>query len=317
MINLLFYFFVYCNVDTLFNKLFIQRFGTESIQTDSHFYYSLTNVHFFILFIYSIYFIKNYVYYNSINNTSNVLSFIYIKYTLKLFFHDNITLFHYEFSRNIMWLFSTPLMLKMYCDMNNITLKHINAQYHIIPVFINTILYPYKHTSLYYYFISFSWLLLLLFIKTLYTKRNLMFTNVYLFIWFIFMGINLIDLFQLTSIYNIQLYYVLADTLSKVMTCIIVNDFNERKIAQLNTMDLQSLQFIQYIINHITNYKNENCGISPQCNELVDFTKQEFLSRIPQNKIIFEQELLKKLLPFDFDKEYITNSISNTITKSI
>jgi class 3 adenylate cyclase len=213
-----------------------------------------------------------------------------------------------EFSRNIMWLFATPLMLQMYCDVNTIKLKDINIQYHIIPVAINVFIYPYKNTITYYYFTWFSWLMLLFFMKTLYSKRNIIFTNVYLFIWLIFMLLNIIDLFQITNIYNINLYYSYADVISKMMTCIIVNDYNEKELTQLNTMDLQSVQFVSYMIKHIKNYKNENAIITHQCNQFIDFTTQRFLVKIPENKTILQQELLKKILPFNFDKEYISNT---------
>jgi class 3 adenylate cyclase len=96
-----------------------------------------------------------------------------------------------------------------------------------------------------------------------------------------------------------------------MMTCIIVNDYNEKELTQLNNMDLQSVQFVSYIIKNIKIYKNENAIITHQCNKFIDFTTQQFLVKIPENKTILEQELLKKILPFDFDKEYIANANAN------
>ncbi len=40
----------------------------------------------------------------------------------------------------------------------------------------------------------------------------------------------------------------------------------------------------------------------------IDFITNRFLTKIPENKTILEQELLKKILPFDFDKKYIENT---------
>jgi hypothetical protein len=55
-----------------------------------------------------------------------------------------------------MWLFTTPLMLKMYCDMNNLKLYNIKIQYHIISVIINILILPYKYTKqIFYYFTIF------------------------------------------------------------------------------------------------------------------------------------------------------------------
>ena len=155
--------------------------------------------------------------------------------------NDNITLYQHEFSRNIMWLFTTPLMLRMYCDVNSVKLRDINIQYHVIPIAINVFIYPYKNTTIYYYFTGISWLMLLFFMKTLFLIRHLIFTNIYLFIWSIFMWLNIMDMFQMTDKYNINLYYSLADMISKMMINIIINDYTEKEINQLNNMDLQSV----------------------------------------------------------------------------
>jgi len=141
MIYILFYFFLYCNADIVLNKLYLSNYSTilnnELIQSNSNFYNSITNLNFFIFSVYSIYFIKNVIDYKSINNISNALALIYIKYIINLILCDNMTVSQFELSRYIMWLFTTPLMLKMYCNVNNIKLQDINIPYHIIPTAIN------------------------------------------------------------------------------------------------------------------------------------------------------------------------------------
>jgi hypothetical protein len=90
-----------------------------------------------------------------------------------------------------------------------------------------------------------------------------------------------------------------------------VNDYNEKELSQLNKMDLQSVQFVSYMITHIKKYKNDNLVITPQCNEFIDLTTSRFLVKIPENKTVLEQELLKKILPFNFEKEYIATENAN------
>ena len=290
--------------------------NNELIRNNSNFYYSIINLHLFVLFFYSIYIIKNIIQYNSINKNTNALVFVYIKYTLNLLLSNNMTLSQYEFSRSIMWAFATPLMIKMYCDVNNMKLHDINIQCHIIPVVINIFIYPYKNTTIYYYCTGCSWVLLLFFMKTLYMKRNLTFTNIYLLIWIIFMCLNLLDMFQIIDRYNINLYYSFADMISKMMTCIIVDNYIMKEFTQVNNMDLQSVQFVSYMIKHIKKYKNDNLIITSHCNHYIDNTTRSFLVTIPENKTILEQELLKKILPFDFDQKYITNTNTNTNTNA-
>jgi class 3 adenylate cyclase len=94
----------------------------------------------------------------------------------------------------------------------------------------------------------------------------------------------------------------------KIITNIIVNDYNENELTQVNNMDLQSLQFVSYIIKNIKKYKDDNAVITPHCNNFISFTTQYFLVKIPECKVMLEQELLKKILPFGFDKDYIANA---------
>ena len=314
---LFFYIFLYCNAADILNKLYLSNFATvtnnELIQYNTNFYYSITNQNSFALLVYSIYIIKNCIHYNSTNNNSIGLAFIYIKYILNSFLSDDMTMSQYESNRNMMWLFATPFMLKMYCDINNLKLHEINIQYHIIPTAIHIFIYPFKYTPIFYWFTGVSWIMLLFFIKTLYIKRNLTFTNIYLFIWTIFMCLNLIDTFQIIDNYSINIYYSYADMISKMMTSIIVNDYNEKELTQINSMDLQSVQFISYMIKHIKKYKNENAIITQPCNHFISFITQRFLAKIPENKVALEQELLKKILPFNFGKYYIANA--NTTAK--
>jgi class 3 adenylate cyclase len=312
MIYIFLYVFLYYNADDILNKLYLSNYSTilnnERIQNNSNFYYSLTNLNLFVLSIYAIYFVSKFVFYKSRNNTSTALAMIYTKYILNSILNDNMTLSQHEFSRIVMWLFATPLMLKLYCDVNSIKLRDINIQCHIIPIAVNIVIYPYKNTTIFFYFTTASWMSLLFFMKTFYENRNLMFTNIYLIIWGIFMSLTIIDIFHLTDVYTVNLYYSFADMISKLTTCIMIDEYIEKEVIQLNNIDLQSVQFISYMITHINKYKMEIVVITPKCSALVDVTSTSFLLKIPTDKTILEQELLNKILPFGFDKHYIAGA---------
>jgi len=66
------------------------------------------------------------------------------------------------------------------------------------------------------------------------------------------------------------------------------------------------------MITHINKYKNEIVYITPKCTTLIEFTRIGFLVKIPTDKSILKQELLNKILPFEFDKEYITSASAST-----
>ena len=312
MIYLILYVFLYCNADDILNKLYLSNYSTilnnELIQNNSNFYYSITNLNLFVLTFYSIYFTSKFVSHKLINRHSSALALVYIKYILNSILSDNMTLYQHEFSRIVMWLFATPLMLKMYCDINNIKLRDINIQCHILPVAVNIFIYPYKNTTIYYYFKGISWALILFFMKTLYEKRNIMFTNIYLCIWSMFALLNTIELFHLTDVYTVNLYYLFADMIGKLTVSIMIDDYIAKDKAEITNIDLQSVQFISYMITHINKYKLEINVITPKCTVLVDSTRMGFLSKLPEDKTILEQELLNKILPFGFDKEYIASS---------
>ena len=142
MINILFYVFLYCNADIILNKLYLSNYSNlinnELIQNNSNFYYAVINLNLFVLTVYSVYSLKNLIYYNSINKVSNALALIYIKYSITSFFSNNMTLSQFEFSRNIMWLFATPLMIKMYCDANNINIHYIYLLFEIYQLCLKT-----------------------------------------------------------------------------------------------------------------------------------------------------------------------------------
>jgi class 3 adenylate cyclase len=125
------------------------------------------------------------------------------------------------------------------------------------------------------------------------------------------MFINIIDILNVTDKYKINIYLSIADVIGKKITSIVVNDFNEREIEKLNNMDLQSVQFVSYMIKHLNKFKRNNSILTSQCNKFIDFTRQRFLAKIPVNKSSLEKELLKKILPFDLDKEYIDNANAN------
>ncbi len=305
---LLLYVFVYFNIDSIMNKLYLSNYhsisGKELITDNIEFYYTVSNLNVFSLVVYCTFIIKLIIYRNTINIYSFALALIYIKYTLNSILSDNLTLLQFEFSRHIMWLFSTPLMLKIYCDVNNIHFEKIKIHYHIIPTLIHIFNYPYKGQKMYYLVNGFNCLFIGMFMKTLYFKKTLLFTNVYLFIWIIFICISTLDLFQITNIYNINIYFLVADILSKISTNIMINDYLEREDSISKNMDLQSIQFVVYMIKKIKQYNNDTANITSKCSKFIDYTTQQFLVKIPENKSEIEQELLKKILPLGFDKEY-------------
>ena len=314
MFNSCLYVFVYCNAENILNKLYFSHFdiyniNNELITSNQNFNYSMKQLNIFVLCVYILFILNNFLYYNSVNKYSIALALVYIKYTLNIMLNDNITINEYEISRNIMWLFATPLMMQIFCDINNLDLKHVNIHLNIIPNIINVLIYPYKNTYYYYYFLYVNYFLLYFFMKKLYYNKEYVFARIYLFIWSIFIGIHIVEILNVKDKYSINLYYLSADVVSKVATSMIVNDYNSREINIKKSVDLQTINFIAYMMDSLKQYTNDNTLLSKPCDNYIKNIKKHFLLGIPENKDFLKKELLQKLLPFDFDIQYIENTI--------
>ena len=202
-----------------------------------------------------------------------------------------------------MWVFATPLMIKMYADANDMKLIETNFHYHIIPTVTNMIVYPYKNTPLYYTANAMSFFPLSLFMKTLYKNKHKKFSNIFILIWCSFISIYLIDVSGLTNSYIVSLCYFIADVIGKLTANIIINDYNNKSCNY--EIDLQCLDFKKFIINHILKYKTDNAIISDKCNILIEDLNKFFTNKIQTDEIELKNELLKNILPFNLENNYI------------
>jgi hypothetical protein len=215
------YLFIYSNIDAIINKYYLPmfhiNFNTELISKNGTFYYSITKYSEIMLFIYISFVVSQFIYCKSINKYSLSTAIIFIKYLSNPIMNTELKIYEYEFSRNVMWVFTTPLLLKMYCNANNIKLTDINIHYHIFPTVLNVISYPFKGTNIYYATILISYVSFGLFMRTLYRKRDNMFTNIYILIWILFAVVNCIEILQIKNVYEVNIYYVSIDILGKCL----------------------------------------------------------------------------------------------------
>ena len=288
--------------------LFHIDFNTELISSNETFYYSITKYNEIMIFIYACFVFSQYIYCKSINKESLAIAFIFIKYLSNPIMNPDMRLYEYEFSRNLMWIFTTPLLLKMYCNTNYMKLTDINIHYHMIPTVLNVVSYPFKYTNIYYVSILLSYLFFALFMRTLYMKREHIFTNIYILIWVLFACVNCLEICKLRNVYDINIYYVCIDILGKMLTNILINDYYEREQHMKEKMDIQCVQFNSYLLDTLREYCGNNSNITEKCNSYIRYIKQKITSRMPENTDELKKELLTKLLPFNLDKEYIEQS---------
>lgn len=255
----------------------------------------------YICYIYSL--LKNY---KENNKNSLSLSLIYSKYLIDTITNNNLTLYEHESSRNVMWLFATPLMIKMYADANYMQIFETDIHYHLIPVITNIIVYPYKHTILYYSVNTILLFPLFLFMKTLYKNRYKKFSNIFILIWCSFISIYFLDISGLSNGYIVSLCYFIADVIGKLTTNVIINEYNTKNNYEI---DLQCLEFKNYMIKHIFNYKNNNVNITDKCNTLIENVNKILITNTSTDELTLKNEVLKKILPLNFDKNYLNSLI--------
>ena len=140
----IFYIFLYYIIDIIVNTIYLPQFknsfSNELVNNNIIFNYYIHHITIFVLYIYFFYFTSLLVNYKKNNDDSLSLSLIYSKYLIGIVSNNKLKLYEHESSRNVMWLFATPLMIKMYADANNMELIETNIQYHLLPTIINTII---------------------------------------------------------------------------------------------------------------------------------------------------------------------------------
>lgn len=310
------YLFLYCNIDELLNRFYLSNFDMSSIDTyhiniqdNKQFYYSLTTINQFILSIYAFYIFYYLFVSKMINTNSLVLALIYSKYTLSIFLSNNISLFDYEYSRSVMWAFATPLMLKMYCETNFLSLNDIRFYYHYVPCILNVIIYPFKNNlAIYYTYTGLSLIPIYLFIRNLLSLQKAKFTKIFYCIWFIFIILHLVEITKIMSIYDMNILFLTADMIGKVTTNFVIHDDREHDYNIRYYTDLQCINFITYLLNKIKHYEKNNAKQTIECENMIKYIINKLNKFIPENKQELQLELLKKILPFGLENEYINNA---------
>ena len=220
---------------------------------------------------------------------------------------NTIGIYQYEFRRIIMWLFTTPIILQLYCDMNKLTMIQVNAQYHVTSNFIHIILYPFRKTQYNIYIILSLSLLEGYFIYKLLDFKHQRYTTFIVFIWCLFSFISILELTNTFNVYDIQMCYLVSDMIAKLTTILIVNDYEEQTYYIKSNVDLQSINLITAIKKSIKHFENST-NITTKCKMVMNMIENRVSSFIPTDKTTLKLELLKKLLPLELEDKYLTQT---------
>lgn len=269
---------------------------------------SVQTINIFIFAAFSIYTIQYFSFYKAKNATLYSMALIYIKYTMdNIIYFNKVNIYQYEFQRILMWCFTTPLILKSYCEMNNLSLMDINAPYHIINNTAIVFLHGFRRTRYY------SGIILLLstiesfFIYRLFAFGNKKYTKFIINIWILFSVISLIDVFRIISIQNIQISYLMSDIIAKLTTVLVINDHDEQMNNISMNVDLQSITLLSLIKKSIKQFEISSV-ITPKCSEMIKHFEYKISSYIPMDRTELKLELLRKILPLELEDKYLSRS---------
>lgn len=308
LLNLFSYTLLYYQLDNVLKPCLYDNF--EIFQEEPvQFYPIMQAANIFILSIFSLFTsylllfskIKNYTIYS--------LAFIYMKYVMDTIIHNNaISIYQYEFRRTVMWLFTTPLIIILYCDMNHLTLRDVNAQYHILSNAVHILLYSFRKTSYNYYIIGGLSISEGYFIYKLCYLSQYKYTKFIIYIWCLFSFITVIELCNIFNIHDIQICYLLSDMIAKLTTMLIVNDFEEQTYFIKHNIDLQSVSVLSSIQKSIKQFEATNQNITVKCKMFIQILETHFKGFIPIDKTLLKLELLKKILPMELEDRYLIQS---------
>lgn len=297
----------YFQLDSILKPYLYDKF--ELFQQDPIIFYPIIqSANIFILCVFII-FTTNLLLFSKIKNyTIYSLAFIYIKYVMDTVIHNNvISIYQYEFRRTIMWFFTTPLILKLYCDMNQLKLNDVNAQYHIISNLIHILLYPFRKTKYNSYIILTLSITEGFFVYKLFNFKEQKYTKFIIYVWSLFSFVTVIELSNVFNIHDIQICYLLSDMIAKLTTLLIVNDYEEQMYYIRCNVDLQTISLLTTVNKSIKCFENTT-NITPKCKMLIKQLNNKLISFVPTDKTLLKLELLKKILPMELEDKYLTQT---------
>jgi len=307
LFNLFLFTIFYYQLDILLKPYLYDNY--ELFQQEPIIFYPIVqSANIFILCIFSIFTLQLLFFSNITNYTIFSLGFIYIKYIIdNVIYFNTISIYQYEFRRTLMWLFTTPLILQLYCGMNNLTLVDVNAHYHIISNMLHIILFPFRRTQYNFYVITSLSLFEFYFIYKLFNFKEYKYTKFIIYIWSLFSIVTIIEIIDLFNIHDIQICYLLSDMIAKLTTMLIVNDFEEQMFYIRSNVDLQSISLITLVKKSITEFANTT-NITPKCMGMIQHITSKLVNFIPRDKTTLKLELLKKILPLELEENYLTQT---------
>lgn len=262
----------------------------------------------FVLLVFIYFKIYLMLFAKSLNSKVISMSIIYIKFTIDTILYNNtINIYQYEFRRSLMWLYSTPLILNVYCELNKLTLRDISAEFHIISNIVHILAFSLRKTIYYSGIIIFLSICEGYFVYKLFSYKDKKYTNFIIFVWCLFSLINVCEHMNIVDSTDIQMFYLMGDMIAKLTTMLIITDNETQRYYIRNNIDLQTITLITTIKKTIKHFEHTN-HLTDKCKHTIENFNNKSIDYIPIDKTPLKLELLKKILPLELEESYLAKS---------
>jgi guanylate cyclase soluble subunit beta len=241
---------------------------------------------------------------NKINLKELSIFMICIKYSLiNVLFPLSVN--NLNIIKKIMWIYTSPIMVLQYSNVNSLNVfKDLKLHYYLLSLIISC--FHIYDENVYVFIIA--CMPVFYFILNLFRFKNLLHTKVLIQIWLIYSLVIVLEYSKLLPFINYTNLYVSLNIAGKGIWTLSINEnYLNLKVNEIE--DIQTLHKIIKIIDEkITEDKVENKIFEKEKQIIYKNIKKTIEAHLPDNSNETKQKLLKQILPYEFDNNYITNN---------
>lgn len=240
--------------------------------------------------------LANHIHYNG-SLYQILLCCIYLLYSFNdLFLTQDYAL--QEYSRNVMWFVTSPLMLKQYMKLYKLTYKEIAIYWHTIASFL------FCFSSIRTYTFIPLCLIELYVIYTFYNYIHLQHTPICIQVWLLFSVFTCIEYYNICNTKHLLLIYKMLDIIVKGVWLLLMNDKENNKMIP---HDVNSLRFIGGIKRYIFDFSQNN-NMKGHSTTIMNHITSYLSHHIDDQETEIKVKLLKMILPYDLDTNFLLNN---------
>jgi len=224
------------------------------------------------------------------------LGIMYVLYTINDIVNTS-TMDEYRQSRSVMWLVTSPIMLLQYMTIHHISFWNMKLYWHILAQALYC--FPSIRHIVFYPICIMEGIFLYNFIKL----RHLPLTKLCLQVWISFSVMIMLEHYNIIPDYHTIIIFKMMDLMGKGIWLL---NMSEPRLTEIMPNDLQSLRLMGGIQQFIKDFKDNNV-LTGESLTHINHLSNLILKDIQIDTTDISASLLKMLLPYGLDKQYLMN----------